>query len=302
MVVIDFIFIRHAQRATITKAVLQKGAQPSITQEGRLKSIAWGKSINKSAFFFRGTYDAVECFASSFARNQETAKAILTGLTSNNCIIDFARHPGDFSDSLLRLRRDNLHWDEKKVAIIAQQLVKKGSRYHSLIEERAKKIKKEYLLKKVLVHLEDLMNRDNSHLYQALLPFLAEKRAKECAAKLSVTLYDLLMDKKEVALYLERPLTFIIQKINEYSLQDKKHILIIGVTHDFNLAGLAKGIIKNASLQKLGGIPGYLSHLHLRITSDGMKVKHLTVYYNDKKKQMNSLIKERILKGTSFKP
>lgn len=294
--IMDFVFIRHAERALITTSHLKNGTQPQITLHGKQESRLLGKKMRESLEFNRGKYDFVECYASSLRRTHETALNILKGIGIKNIIRNFAKQSDEYSDQLLRLKPDNQHWSEKKVAEVANKMLKKNSPFYKNVLKIAKQNSKEFEALNVLSELEDLMNRDNSRLYIALLPLVKKSKATQIAKEMSIYLYDHFIDSKETELYLNRPIRFIKEKISEYRNSHMQNVLLLGVTHDFNLTGLIKGMIYKGSLKRLGGIPGYLSILHVQVGLIHNTVNNINILYNGKKFKLNPQI-EKILKS-----
>lgn len=293
-VVIDTVFIRHAQREAITSEMLALKKSPSLTPEGISRAKEWGARTLRSDQFFLGKYDQIVFTASAIPRTHQTAVAIREGLKSDrSSSIAFSKTKGSKYDKILRERPDGRQWDKIKIESAAKKILSPGSQFSLQISNECNTLQNKIDPEKTIQEALKILNSDNSALRAYLSTYFSPDFAERLAHNMLEALYDGFMDEEEVALYLVNPLIYMTNLSNDVLKRrpSNTRFISINVTHDFNIAGMLKGMCGVKSFSEVGGAPDFLSYLHIRMKLDGKGAKSTKVFYNGQELKLLPTIK-----------
>ncbi|MBI4973171.1 histidine phosphatase family protein [Candidatus Roizmanbacteria bacterium] len=281
--VIDTVFIRHAQREAITPKMLALKKSPSLTPEGISRAKEWGAQTLRSDQFFLGKYDQIVFTASAIPRTHQTAVAIRDGVKSDrSSLMLFSKIKGSKYDKILRERPDGRQWNKAKIESAAKKILSPDSQFSLQISNECNALQNKIDPEKVIQEALKILNSDISTLSAYLSIHLLPEIASRLAHDIVVALYDGFMDEEEVDLYMAHPMNYLLNLSRSVLKRrpSNTRFLNVGVTHDFNIAGMLKGMCGIKSFFEVGGAPDFLSYLHIRMGLDGKGAKSTKVFYN----------------------
>lgn len=303
-VIIDTVFIRHAQREAMTQEMLVARRSPQLTAEGILKAKEWGAQILQSAKFFDGNYDQIVFTGSVIPRTHQTAEAIRegAGLDNQSSRVLFPIERGSMYNRILRERPDGTPWNDNKIKAAARNVLSEDSKFSRQIAEACANSHGKADPTTVIEGALKILNSDNSTLGTFLLTYFSPEIAIRLSRDIVGALFDGFMDEEEVKLYMGNPMGFLSNLSHEVLKRRPSNtkFLHVGVTHDFNIAGMLKGMCGINSFSEVGGAPGYLSYLHIRMELDSKGKKVIKVLYNGEELELKPEIKDFLIDGKNY--
>ncbi|OGK62660.1 hypothetical protein A2334_03165 [Candidatus Roizmanbacteria bacterium RIFOXYB2_FULL_38_10] len=295
-VLIDVIFVRHAEREPVTPEMIAERRSPALTAQGMGRAREWGRSVLHSNHV-ESHYDRIFFTGTSIPRTHHTVQLIDEGASLTAKVKKTGQVPekGQGFDNTLRLRPDGKQWNNQKIIAAGEKIFQEGGGLSSEMSALCNQYGQDY--KAVVAAIQKAIATDNSVLPALLERHFPPQTAKDMALKIASTLYDTFIDPEEVRLYIQNPLEYLKRLVlgtlpNQIS---NTSTLIMGVTHDFNIAGIIKGMLgkRNGdtvepiqSFMDVGGAPDYLSYLHFKLKRDEKGNTTVDVYYNGVKYEL----------------
>ncbi|MBI4008639.1 histidine phosphatase family protein [Candidatus Roizmanbacteria bacterium] len=278
---IDVVFVRHAAREAIDPERIKQGWSPPLTERGIQASREFGNVVLGSDIFAADQYSSVFFTGTSIARTHQTAREIRRGakFVPNTTVRErFPTKSGQDQDNLLRLQPGGKPWNNLKIET-AVQAIKPGIE-QKVFESLTAHGKQEFY-EAAIAEIFDGLNHDSGKILTALSRHLPEPVALQEAISITTALYDRFLDSDEAQAYSATAHEYLQKLKRTLSvLPNGKQLLIVGVTHDFNLAGMTKWFTGIESLREIGGPPDFLSYLLFKLKTNELGEFHPQLYYN----------------------